>query len=514
VSFFELVKQFVRGWNGVYLFLLAVILVLFFYKSHTTGTWYDESLTFKDYCSSIHQARHSFKSTNNHVLNSVCICLAKVCFGGYEQFIRIPTMITGTVFILSIAWMIRKMVGHPTLRCFILVFIFSIPFVFSYLFTARGYSYSMAAMGVYMVGAVYLYEHPVRLRLAWLVIAFFSFLNFVSLGAMLGSIFLVVALNGVFILWLAPKIYSDNLKPLFAVLLNGLGIAALSCGALIWFYWPILNDVIHVADNPYVASIAQSWKGWESFGPFVNKLFVRCIFDFNKGGLWLFRLFVALVAVGVLSRLYDVIKAGMGSTIKKTFQTPTAGVYVLFVFLLYFGVFFFYSVVLGKSPGLHRSHVFFLPLIGLLFGWLMDGLLQKLPRHRWRSVGIGLVCVYIFVAAMHYTPSLKPGKAAMSRHVLKRLKEYDPQQTWNLCFSKNMISQSMGFHYYRQFDYRFNITGPQQCDVFICSPAEQPKGGVCIDYDYFLDQCRCVLVLNRKVDTEKYVLEITPKKSK
>ena len=507
-----MVKLFIKGWDGVFLFLLIAVVGLFFYKSLTTGTLYDESLTFKDYCSGIQQARHSFKSTNNHVLNSICIILAKRCFGNFEQFIRIPTLITGTLFILSTAWIIRKTIGHPALRCFILLFIFSIPFVFSYLFTARGYSYGMAVMGVYLAAAMYLYEYPIRLRFAWLVIVFFSLLNFISLGAMLSSFFLMIALNSVFVLWLAPKIYTDNTNPFVAVLVNGLGIAAMSCGLLIWFYWPILNDVIHVADNPYVASIAQSWKGWESFGPFVNKLFVRCIFNFNRGGQWLFYLFVVLVVVGIVNRLYNAIKAGLSSAIKNALQKPTPGVYVLFVFLLYFSLFFFYSVILGKSPGLHRSHVFFLPLIGLVFGWLMDGLLHNPPRHRWASVGTGLVCVYIFAAAMHYRPLFRPGRAAMSRHVLKRLKEYDPQQTWNLCFSKSMTSQSMGFHYYRQFDYQFNITGPQQCSVFICNPAEQPKGSVCIDYEYFLQQCQCVLVLNRKVDPEKYVLEATPKK--
>jgi hypothetical protein len=513
-SFVENVIRSVKGWNGIFLLLTFIVVVLLFYQSLTSGTWYDESLTFRDYSSSIHQARHSFKSTNNHVLNSICICLAKRCFGDFEQFIRIPTLITGTLFIVSMAWVIRKIIRHPALRCVTLLFIFSIPYVFAYLFTARGYSYTMAIMGLYFVLTIYFFEHPIRLKFAWVPVVLLSFLNFVSLGAMLNSLFLIAALNAVFVLWISPHIYRDCQKRLLPIIINGVGIALLSGLALVWFYWPILNDVIRVAENPYIIDIAKGWKGWKSFRPFFYRLFVEQIFNFRKGGRWLFYLFLLLLGTGIIFKFINVFKVGLGTSLKKLLQKPCPGLYVSFVFILYFCLMLFYSGVLKKSPGMLRSHVFFLPLIGLLFGWLVDELFFKLACIRFSTWITGLICVYILIASFHFKPTLKPGTAGMSRPILRRLREFDPEQVWNLSFSKKMSSRSMDFYYYKQFDYKFNVTRPQQGNIFICKPDEQPQGSLCLDYEYFFDQCQCVVVINMQLDSQKHYVEIGRKKSK
>ena len=127
--------------HKVFVFLFFMILLssvaLKIYKADRTGIIYDESLTFHRYCDSVRTALTRFdpddaSSTNNHVLNSIFIHYAQRCFGFYEHFIRIPSLLAGIVFSLTVAYIIYKTIHSGPMRVVSLAMVSLVPFVFDY----------------------------------------------------------------------------------------------------------------------------------------------------------------------------------------------------------------------------------------------------------------------------------------------------------------------------------------------------------------------------------------------
>jgi hypothetical protein len=65
----------------------------------------------------------------------------------------------------------------------------------------------------------------------------------------------------------------------------------------------------------------------------------------------------------------------------------------------------------------------------------------------------------------------------------------------------------MGFLYYKQFDYKFNIVKQGKYDVFICHKNKRPSGAVCLDWNYF-KKAGIAVVLNTALSADKAVLEV------
>ena len=64
----------------------------------------------------------------------------------------------------------------------------------------------------------------------------------------------------------------------------------------------------------------------------------------------------------------------------------------------------------------------------------------------------------------------------------------------------------MGFLYYRQSDYKFNIARQGKYDVLICQKTERPAGAVCLNWEPFSDS-NCNVVINCQLPPDKVVLE-------
>ena len=65
----------------------------------------------------------------------------------------------------------------------------------------------------------------------------------------------------------------------------------------------------------------------------------------------------------------------------------------------------------------------------------------------------------------------------------------------------------MGFLYYKQFDYKFNIVKQGKYDVFICQKDKKPSGAVCLDWDYF-EKAGIAVVINTALPPDKVALEV------
>ena len=169
---------------------------------------------------------------------------------------------------------------------------------------------------------------------------------------------------------------------------------------------------------------------------------------------------------------------------------------------------------MGRCPGLERSHIFLLPLVGLAFVWLIENFMIKVSRGSSKPLLYFIIWLFVILTGLNKLPYLHSvGRRgmAMSRPTLTRLKELDPEKTWYINCSRKMYTYSMEFRYYQQFDtYKFNMTPREYCNVYICRKQDKPEEGICLDYDYFLNQNDCYVYLTIQPDWERMILQAKP----
>ena len=299
-------------WNMIFVAAIVVTVCLFVYKADYTGTTYDESLTFLRFCDSIHTARHNFETPNNHVLNSIFIFFAKKLFAHYEQYIRVFPMLSGLIFFMGIAYIVRKIIASPAMQVAAIILIYYLPYVFNYLFMARGYTYGLSGIVLYIMLVFYLLDHPIAFRFWPIPVILFSLLNFYVLGSMLSGIYIMVLLNGLFVLFFSSRIYKDRTNWFFSSVLNAVAIAVLS-GLLIYlFYRPILPQVMDIHNSKYLARTIKAWKGWPSLGRFSERLLCRQFYNVRTWGRHLYYPCLALISVSIVTYVVGFARAVKG----------------------------------------------------------------------------------------------------------------------------------------------------------------------------------------------------------
>ena len=503
--------------RGLLLLVLILSIAAFIYKADYTGTSYDEAMTFRDYCSSVQEARHNFKSTNNHVLNSIFSCIAHRWFGDYEQFIRIFPMLSGVAFMLACGYVVSRLVSSLWLRISGVISIFTVQMVFDYLVMARGYTYGLSAMMIYLAVVLFFMNKPLAFKFCWIPIVLLSVLNFLALGAMLSAVFVMLTLNAIFVLFYSPLLYRDAKSKIKIIAVHVISMMIVSGGLLVWLYYPILDDVLHAGQNPYVADIAKSWKGWSSYVQYIHDLLFGQMFTADASGRWTAGVFFTVLAVATAGQCAAIIRVVKRHQWSDYVTQQKSGLLVSLLFVTYFVLIFFHSVVLKHSPGLLRNQVFMIPPLLLSFLWLSDRLAARLSSLAARRIAVVCFCVLLGVISYRTRPHLRSianDGMCMSRPTLKRLRALDPDIVWNLAFSQEMRYHYMGFMYYKQFDYKFNVNTGQQSNVLICRPDENRVVAPILDYEYFLKSCDCYVLLMGKQDTDKIIFEAKPKIAK
>jgi len=502
-----------RLWNILFYVVIIVTIGLFLYKADYTGTTYDESMTFMRYCDSIHTARHVYDNPNNHVLNSIYTFFASKLFRFYEQYIRIFPMLSGVVFFVGIAYIVKKLVMLPAYQVASLLLVYFVPYTFNFLFMARGYTYALSGMVLYIVLVFYLLDHPIGFRCWPVPVLLFSLINFYVLGAMLGGIYVMICINALFVLLLSPDIYKGKTSRLLTTALHGIIIVLLTGLSLYLLYRPILNEILHIYESPYLASKINAWKGWPSFSEFFAKILSTQVFEVSSWGRYLFYVYVLLLAAGIITCTAGCIKAVRKRAGSVFFTEHRKGLFLLLTAVIYCLILLVYGGVCGRCPGLVRSHVCLLPLVCLVSLWLIEQLVLGLSGRILKVVCRGAIWAFIIVTALHKTPymhSVFKGGMAMSKPTLERLKALDPERTWNIVFARSMYTYSMEFRYYEQFDtYKFNLNSPN-ANVLICRPRDERQETFCLDYEYFLKQNNCYVYLFIPPDWDRIILEASP----
>ncbi|RKY11144.1 MAG: hypothetical protein DRP65_05095 [Planctomycetota bacterium] len=497
----------------LFLIVLLCTIGLKIYKADRTGIIYDESLTFQRYCDSVRTALTSFdpadaSSTNNHLLNSIFIHYARRCFGSYEHFIRIPSLLAGIVFSLTVAFIIYKTIHSGLMRVVSLAMVSLIPFVFDYSYLARGYAFGLAGIYAQIAFVLWLLEHKVKLRYQPIVAVVISAMNFLAFGSMMSSMIVLAGFNATFILLYSPRIFSDVSHKVKPVILNLVSISALTGVSVFLLYRHIYKDIL---GGRSLVKINKGWRGWPSFIEYLRNLLVGKVFGpTGVLGTIIFWTAVLLIVVGIVIYIYRLSRAIKTRSWSEYVKIDSPASFVIIVTCVTIAILFIYSVILNRSPGLPRrvrSQIFLIPMAvtsGLIIlDRLADRMSQKGMRRFVRAVVITIV---VLVTVRNLPSPYRMGGSTLSGPVLRKLKAIAPDKTWNIAFSEKMKLFYMGFVYYKQFDYKFNIVRQGNYDVFICRQDEQPAEAVSLNWAPFDDSVSRVII-NCRLPADRVVIE-------
>lgn len=483
------------------LFILVLVLSIIFkiYRADRAGIIYDESMTFMHYCNSVHTAVTNFSSTNNHILNSVLIVFAHEFFGSYEHFIRIPSLLAGIMFSLSLAYIVYKTIESPAIRVATLALTSLVPFVFNFSFLARGYAFALAGVFTETALVLWLLEHKIRFR-HWLVpVLVISVMNFLAFGAMLSAVLVLAAFNLLFVLFYSYRIYRDSTGRVKAVILNGISVFLIS----LVFVFPLYHAVYReIPTNKELLKISHGWRGWPSFVNYIDRLFVKTVFDPGDiAGKVILYSFIGLAVVGAGFGLYKTASRVKRGVLGKYLMAEDGRVFIFIFTSLTIVFMFLYGVVLNRSLGLERNSIFLIPLVLLCASIIFDRFACASGTNIAGYV-IRVIVIAVMVSVLLYNPlspvyTFKKG-GSISGPLLRKLKSIDPDKVWNIGFSKRMQSNYMGFLYYRQFDYKFS-TGSPRPDLILCSPKEVPPEAPRLKWSY-LNNTNCEIVVNCPLD--------------
>ena len=510
---------FLEPGRKVFVFLFFVVLLctvgLKIYKADRTGIIYDESLTFLRYCDSVHTALTSFdpddaSSTNNHLLNSIFIHYARRCFGFYEHFIRIPSLLAGIVFSLTLAYIIYKTIHSGPMRVVSLAMVSLVPFVFDYSYLARGYALALAGIYAEIAFVLWLLEHKIKLRYWPIVAVVISAMNFLAFGSMMSSMIVLAGFNATFILLYSSKIFSNASGRFKPVILNLVSISLLTCVSVFFLYRSIYKNIL---GSWAMIKISRGWKGWPSFVEYLRNLLVGKVFGpAGVLGTIIFWTAIVLIVIGVVIYIYRLCKAIKARLRTEYMKIDSPASFVLIVTCVTIAMLFIYSVILNRSPGLPRrvrSQMFLIPMVltsGLI---ILDRLAYGMHQKSMRQIVRAAVITIVLLATVRNLPSpYRMGGMTLSGPVLRKLKEIDPEKTWNIAFSEQMKLLYMSFLYYRQeqFGYKFNIVRQGKYDVLICRPQERPPGTVSLNWTPFDDSVSQV-VINCPLPADRVVIE-------
>lgn len=98
-----------------YAFITMCAIGVRLYKAHVAGIVHDEAITFQLFGQSFHDALTLYPFSNNHVINSLLVRVVQPCAGVHEHFIRLPSLVFATAFVV-ISWrMCRSLFTIPAI---------------------------------------------------------------------------------------------------------------------------------------------------------------------------------------------------------------------------------------------------------------------------------------------------------------------------------------------------------------------------------------------------------------
>jgi len=496
---------------ALFVLIILVSIGLRIYKARCAGMTYDETRTFYHYGNNLHNALHSYTSTNNHILNSVMIYYASRWFGDLEHFIRLPSLIAGIWFVLVTSYIVLKTVRSDILRLTALAWAISVPLVFDYSYLARGNAMALAAIYSQIAFTIYLLDHKVRFRFFWAPALFIAAMNFIAFGAMLSSALTQAAFNLCYCLIYCH--HTISLRPqasesisrarfvgrwLLNSFLNSVTILIASACTL----YPLYRGVLENAKNKVerVSSKAVN-SGYPDFANYIYKLLVHSVFrPDDLIGKIVFAAVMLIIVICLTFFIWKFYKAARNRQAISYINKPDAGNLVILVTVLAIAFLFVYNVVFARVLALTRYHVYIIPVFILSVVIVIDRFFGSFKETSILKLARKCTAVLLTAAVLHNPPShinVLNGSMSISRPLLVRLKKIDPDKVWKISFSKKMRYYYMGFTYYMRSGYKFSLRFQGPPDVVVLGKNEElPKNVVSVDRAFF-DKAGCAVVFNR-----------------
>jgi hypothetical protein len=497
--------------RGVFIALFFLVLLfsvgLKIYKADHAGIIFDERANFALFGGSLDRALNVFTTTNNHVLNSVSMYYAHKYFSSYEHFIRIPSLLTGIMFSLSMAYIIYKTIRSHMLKVCGLALVSLVPFVFNYSFLARGYSFALAGIFIEIAFVLWLFDHKIRFRYWPIPVVVISLMNFLAFGAMLSSILLLVAFNITFALLYSPKVFRNAPSKLIVIVVNLVGIFMVSFVLLFGLYRNIYKDILN---NPVLKEVSTRMRGWPSFTGYLHNILIRKVFRLNSTfATVILYAVVCLLIMAVVFHLYRFFKAVKAHRRQEYLKAAEPGPFLFIIAGLTIIFMYIQCVIMKKGLGLDRSHVFLIPLVLICGTMLLDRFISGLGPKKLRLLLHGFAASILIIVTVRNLPApYGISSSTISGPLLRKLKVIDPNKTWNIAFTEKMKNHNVGFWYYKQFDYKYNLLTKkvENYDVLVCKKDEVPPRAVYLDWEYF-NNANCAVIINCPLPSDRVVVQ-------
>ena len=543
--------------------LLSVTIALKIFKSDYAGVTYDESMSCYYFGAGVDKALHPttisnkvVPITNNHVLNSIFMNVAGKLFPWYEHYIRIPSLAAGILFSCVLAYIVHRIIHFRWLRWVLFAWISLVPFIFDYSYMARGYAYALMALFGQFALVLWWLKHKIHFRFWLIPVLSISLLNFLAFGAMLSSLFYLLAFNAVFVLLFSGQIFGEpperkrNSILLIATsfILGALLITIVSflifgeiypalyllLGAFFFFHsksifprpptskiTPILllglsillissltSFLLYRGSYEFLAGdvgfkdISGRWSGWPSFISLLYQILIDDVFaPRDLVGKIILTAVAAVTFLSIGFHIFRLVKRDKQITIRKYLQQDESVTLFVLTTLVTLGLLFIYGVIIKRSIGLDRNNIFLIPLVLLCLGVILDRSVSALKKKTPRYISGIITTVLCLAVLVHHPPSTHYISAAsISGPLLRQLKAIDPDRTWDIGFSQQARLFPMAFTYYRNLNlgYKFTIPGEIANPNFIiriCRLSEKRPEYYCLDYDNFI-RVNCVVEIN------------------
>lgn len=480
--------------RSTFLMILLVGIILKIYKMHCCGIIFDESFTLAHFGKNIHSALTSYiNPNNNHVINSILICLAHKYLGFYEHFIRIPSLMFGILLTLSLAYIVYKTINSNTIRVLLFGLVSLNWFVFDLSFLARGYSIALGAIYGGIAIILYLLYRKIKSNHWWIPVVVIVLMNFLSFGSMLSCISVLFSVNCVFILFYCPSVLMNNSKKLKLILLNGFCISLFTFVSLYCLYSRIYKDILRAKDNFGTVGLAAH----------LNKVLV-CSMNGHQSnfGAIIYYAFVFLAGTGFLFCLYKLSLGTKRVSLKQHFNPGDSSVFILAITGVSILSMFIYSVFLNLSLGYMRNSVFLLPLVLISTGIFLDRFWHNLEHKKLYGIVIKISIVVVTgLLLLQNLPSVHTvevhdwDRQGISGPLLRKLKNIAPDKTWKIRLSKGTEYNNWPLLYYLQFDYKFQLTRSTDWDIAILYKTEKIPKAIYLD-EYYFRKFNCYVIAN------------------
>lgn len=408
----------------VYFVVATTWLLARAFKLHTAGVVYDEATTFRLFGASVGQALGYYPFPNNHVLNSLLICITGKFFSDYEHYIRLPVFFFGSLSVIPVFYICRKLVLSNELRLVMFCCILFNNFLFDFSILARGYGIGMFAGQAYLALLVAVRYSSARLsdsRFRIGIVFATSVLNFIALGSSLTSVFEMVACNVVLMLTILCADLGTLRQRFKLALLNGAQIFLLTSLLFFGLYRLILVEIsqqTRLAEHPG----AEFYNHMVSVG----SLLLSVVQDVVPEVVTCSLLLCCIAGIA----LPFTMKRGSAITGDSGLARRIVAIHAIAVFVLLS----IYWLVLGKKIGYARNSIFLVFILQLLLFSAADVLFQWTKSKLFLVVAIlGFVATSVINLPSFTLVDVEGWQTqSCSKAIVKTLTRVSPEQQWKV----------------------------------------------------------------------------------